>query len=213
MSIDKEPCVETILHPNYNLASRTGTSTRLVAFPFLARFSAGSGMLYFIENNGNALARENKRILKGVCFAYVSSDQNPDYFMFIGDYTTLLYRDYTVIGHYKDPYESTSIMESKDGFSSWRMWAVDQTSGAHQTSPGSDEAFRCVFFVLVCSFGFSEAENQRNNLKSWNHFAAHKWSQNWGFGNVTPLKIIYIITIYSIHVLYCSCWILTRVFF
>ena len=28
MSIDKELCVETILHPNYNLANRTGTSTR-----------------------------------------------------------------------------------------------------------------------------------------------------------------------------------------
>ena len=68
--------------------------------------------------------------------------------------------------------------------------------------------------TAVCSFGFLwGTKNQRHTLKSRNHFAAHKWSQNCGFGNVTPLKIIYIITIYSIHVLYCSCLILTSVFF
>ena len=40
------------------------------------------------------------------------SSANPGYLLYIGDYTTQLYGDY-FINHYKDPYQTTSIMESR----------------------------------------------------------------------------------------------------
>ena len=48
----------------------------------------------------------------------VSNEKNAGCLVYIGDYTTQLCGDYFIY-HYKDPYSTTSIVESKAGFCLW----------------------------------------------------------------------------------------------
>ena len=55
--------------------------------------------------------------LEFVCIVLCSSEQrlvHPDYLLYIGDYTSHLYKVYN--SHYRDPYKPTSIMECNKGF-------------------------------------------------------------------------------------------------